>query len=328
MIKGFWEKLNRPILALAPMANVTDAAFREIIAKYGKPDVMWTEFVSCDGLLSPGREHLLLDLQYSELQRPIVGQIFGSKPEHFYEVARLLQQLGFDGIDINMGCPDRAVEKQGAGAALVKTPRLAQEIIAATKRGAGNLPVSVKTRIGYNQNTLSEWIKYLLESEPAAITIHARTRKEMSAVPAHWDAVREAVQIARESQSETLILGNGDLSSIPEALQKVTESGAAGIMVGRGIFGNPWFFDRNPSPEGVSLQQRFRVMQEHTRLFEKLFAGRKSFDVMKKHYKAYISDFPGARELRANLMLVKNADEAEGLLTPLMMKLEKSQSFA
>src|SRR3989344_6322043 len=238
MISGVWKKVSRsasggkkPIFALAPMANVTDAAFRFIIAKYGKPDVMFTEFVACDGLMSPGKDKLLVDFMYTEAERPIVAQIFGSKPDNFYASALLIQELGFDGIDINMGCPDRNVEKQGAGACLMKNPKLAQEIIRETKRGAGKLPVSVKTRIGYNKNSLSEWLPALLETEPAAITIHARTRKEMSSVPANWDTIADAVRIRDEYKSKTLILGNGDVQDLADAEQKVKATGADGAMI-------------------------------------------------------------------------------------------------
>src|SRR3989344_6534872 len=179
MIKGFWKQLKRPFFVLAPMANVTDAAFRQIIAKYGKPDVLWTEFVSTDALCSDaGRKNALADLWFDPSQRPIVAQIFGSKPDNFYKSAQLIQALGFDGIDLNMGCPDKGIEKSGAGARLIKEPKLAQEIIRATIKGAGPLPVSVKTRLGYSSDNLEEWLKYLLETGPAAITIHARTRKE------------------------------------------------------------------------------------------------------------------------------------------------------
>ncbi len=174
VMKSFWNKLPRPFFALAPLANVTDCAFRELVAKYGKPDVMWTEFVSADGLCSPvGREKLMIDLAYTEAERPIVAQIFSSKPENIREAAKLVALLGFDGVDINMGCPDRTIEKQNAGAALIKNPKLAQEIIYAAKEGAGDLPVSVKTRIGYNKDILDEWIPMLLLTKPAAITIHA-----------------------------------------------------------------------------------------------------------------------------------------------------------
>lgn len=305
MQSGFWKKLKKPIFVLAPMANVTDAAFRRVIAKYGKPDVMWTEFVSCDGLMSPGKDKLLVDFMYTEKERPIVAQIFGSKPDNFYKTALFIQELGFDGIDINMGCPDKNVEKQGAGACLMKNPLLAQEIIRATQRGAGKLPVSVKTRIGYNKNTLFEWLPYLLETEPAAITVHARTRKEMSLVPARWETVRDAVSIRDKydsSENKTLILGNGDVKNLAEAEERVKSTGADGVMIGRGIFGNPWLFNKKIDVNKISLKEKLSVMIEHTYMFEKILGEHKNFDIMKKHYKAYVNGFDGAKELRIRLM--------------------------
>jgi nifR3 family TIM-barrel protein len=302
MSTGFWKKLKKPIMVLAPMANVTDAAFRRIIAKYGKPDVMFTEFVSCDGLMSPGQKKLLVDFMYTESERLIVAQIFGSKPENFYKTALLIQELGFDGIDINMGCPDRNVERQGAGACLIKNPKLAQEIILATKRGAGKLPVSVKTRIGYNKNSLNEWLPALLETEPAAITIHCRTRKEMSLVPANWETIRDAVRIRDEHKSKTLILGNGDVKDLADAEEKVKATGADGVMIGRGIFGNPWLFDKKIDYAKMPVAEKLRVMVEHTYLFEKILGEHKNFAIMKKHYKAYVNGFDGAKELRTKLM--------------------------
>ncbi|MBI2037693.1 MAG: tRNA-dihydrouridine synthase [Candidatus Magasanikbacteria bacterium] len=348
MISGFWKQLKKPIFVLAPMANVTDAAFRQIIAKYGKPDVMFTEFVSCDGLVSRGKEKLLVDFMYTEAERPIVAQIFGSKPENFYKTALLIQELGFDGIDINMGCPDRNVEKQGAGACLMKNPLLAQEIIKATQRGAGKLPVSVKTRIGYNKNTLSDWLPYLLETELAAITVHARTRKEMSLVPANWETVRDAVAIRDKydsSENRTLILGNGDVKNFAEANERVKETGADGVMIGRGIFGNPWLFanchserskaeSKNPLHSGLrdpsitvgmtsSVEEKLRVMVEHTYLFEKILGEHKNFDIMKKHYKAYVNGFDGAKELRIKLMEgAKTAADVEKIITEFLQNLD------
>ena len=310
-------------MALAPMANVTDVAFRSIIAKYGKPDLMYTEFVSADGLGSAGREHLLIDLKFSEAERPIVAQFFGATPDHFYQAALLAQELGFDGIDINMGCPDRAVLKQGAGAALIETPELAQEIIRETKRGAGPLPVSVKTRLGLKKNTLKSWLPRLLETDLAAVIIHGRTAKELSLVPARWEDIAEAVKIRAElglGMEETLILGNGDVKNLADAEVKAKKYGLDGVMVGRGIFGNPWFFARYhnevviPGFAGMGepdAKEKLRVMVEHTRLFEKMFTGVKNFDVMKKHYKAYANGFPGAKELRIKLMAAKNADEVD-----------------
>lgn len=309
MEMGFWKKLKKPIIAQAPMANVTDAAFRRMFVKYGKPDVFWTEFVSTEALCSnKGRENALLDLLYGRGERPIVAQIFGSKPELFFESAKLLKKLGFDGIDINMGCPDKNVERQGAGAALIKNPALAKEIITATHTGAGGLPVSVKTRIGYTTDTIEEWLPQLFECELAAITLHARTRKEMSDVPAHWDAVSRAVGIRDAAKTKTLILGNGDAETVEDAQKKARETGCDGIMLGRGMFGNPWVF-KGVTPKEKSPKERLAAMREHARLFETLFRGKKNFAVMKKHFKAYASDFDGAKELRIELMDTETADE-------------------
>ncbi len=336
---SFWNTLPKPIMVLAPMADVTDAAFRRMIAKYsahvrkdgtiGGPDVMWTEFVSADGLMRAtpeGKEKLMADLIYSNEERPIVAQLFSSHPEYMEQAARLVMELGFDGIDINMGCPDKSIEKQGCGSAMIKNPRNAQEVVRAAKRGAPTLPISVKTRVGYNHDTLEEWLPALLEVEPAVITVHARTRKEMSKVPARWERVKRAVEIRNEIQndawqknnpntSRTLILGNGDALSIEDAEQKVRDTGADGVMLGRAIFGNPWLFHptkRLPERvtsldtesrgfELVTTHERLRVMVEHTKLFEEILPF-KNFAVMKKHYKAYVNGFDGAKELRVELM--------------------------
>ena len=324
MVKGFWKKLaisrrrlDMPILALAPMADVTDLAFRRIIAKYGKPDVMFTEFVSCDGLCSEGRKNLLPILKYSEKERPIVAQVFGAKPENFYESAKLIKKLGFDGIDINMGCPDKKVLKQGAGASLINNPKLAKEIIRQTKRGAGNMPVSVKTRIGYdkyNKKIFKKWLIALLEENPAVITIHGRTKKEMSLVPANWDTIAEAVKIRNEfdpSLNHTLILGNGDVQSVADAEKKAIISGTDGVMIGRAIFGKPWLFASEKKI--ISTKEKLSILLEHTKLFEKINKGA-HFNVMKKHFKSYVSDFPGAKELRIKLMNCKNAKEVEKII--------------
>lgn len=310
MSHGFWKKLKRPVLALAPMANVTDAAFRRIIAKHGKPDVMWTEFVSADGLCSAGRKNLLAALKFTQRQRPIVAQIFGSKPENIAAAARLIKQLGFDGVDINMGCPDRAVVKQGAGAALIQNPALAKKIIAAAKRGAHPLPVSVKTRSGYDRDTLARWLPHLLQARPAAIIIHARTKKEMSAAPARWDAVARAVKIRDRLKSKTLIIGNGDVASVAEAKIRAAETGCDGVMLGRAVFGNPWLF----AEKTANQKEKLKVLLEHTKLFEKLLGRHQRFDIMKKHFKAYVTGYPNAKKLRARLMRTKTAAEVAKII--------------
>ena len=317
---SFWEKLNKPIMALAPMANVTDAAFRRIIAKYGKPDVMFTEFTSADGLMSKGRENLLIDLMYSESERPIVAQLFAGNPEKMFEAAKLVKKLGFDGLDINMGCPDRSIEKSGAGAALIKNPALARALIRAAREGANPLPISIKTRLGYSKDTLDEWLPELLAEKPAAITLHARTRKEMSKVPAHWDRIRDAVVIRDELRSQTLILGNGDVESIREAKQKAKDIKADGIMLGRAIFGNPFLFSNSQEFENRNLDKRLEVLVEHAKLFEELLGKHKNFAIMKKHFKAYVEGFEGAKELRMKLMETNGALEVEAVVREFFSK--------
>lgn len=332
---GFWGKLKKPFFVLAPMANVTDAVFRRIITKYSKyggkdiinnseedlpaeafrvggPDVMWTEFVSADGLCHPkGRQALLRDLWFTEDERPIVVQLFTASPEKMFAAARMAAGLGFDGIDINMGCPDKNIVKSGAGAACMKNYELAKELIVAAREGSKafgkELPISVKTRLGFNEDNLEALLPKLLEAQPAAIIIHARTKKEMSQVPAHWERVRRAVEIAEGSG--TLIIGNGDLKDLADAEEKIRATGADGAMLGRAIFGNPWLFDRNKTV--ITVEEKLRVAVEHTKLFEKVWGNTKSFDLMKKHYQAYVNHFPQAKELRVKLMMCHNAVEIE-----------------
>ncbi len=322
MSQTFWQKLktqslaeNRPILVLAPMADVTDASFRRVIAKYGKPDVLWTEFVSADGLMlatPEGKAKLMKNLIFTESERPIVAQFFTSKPEMMKGAAELAMKLGFDGIDINMGCPDKSIEKQGAGAASMKKPALAREVIRAAIEGAGNIPVSVKTRLGFNKNEIETWLPELLAERPAMITVHARTRKEMSKVAAHWDQIKRAVEIRDEVQKDlpesdrTLIFGNGDVVDVADAFAKAKASGADGIMLGRAIFGNPWLF---ADLKEIDIKTKLNVLVEHTKLFEELLGSTKSFALMKKHYKAYVTGWDGAKELRMELMEAENADK-------------------
>lgn len=319
MTQNFWKKLPKGFLCLAPMADVTDSVFRAIIAKYsrhgeigGGPDVFWTEFVSADGLMSPGREVLKNDLIFDQNEHPIVAQLFGSHPEKMEGAARLCAELGFDGIDINMGCPDRSIEKQKSGAAMIKNPEIAKEIIRAARLGAPHLPISVKTRIGYNKNEIDTWIPILLNENLAALTIHCRTRKEMSKVPARWEYVRDVVALRDKLSPETIIIGNGDVATLEQARQKIAETGCDGVMIGRGIFGNPWFFDSNKKE--ITLMERLSVMVEHTKLFEEKLGNIKNFSIMKKHYKAYVQGFDGAKELREVLMNAQNASEIESIV--------------
>ena len=325
-MKNFWEKLPKParnashidaggpFFCLAPMADVTDAPFRQIIAKYGKPDIFWTEFVSADGLASPGREVLKNNLIFTKKEKPIIAQLFSSHPNQMRIASKYVASLGFDGIDINMGCPDKSVEKQGAGAAMMKDMKKAGEIIQAVKDGIKdsnkNISVSVKTRIGYNKNQISEWIPFLLSQNISALTIHARTRKEMSDVPARWEHIKEVVEIRNKMGLKTKIIGNGDVVSIAQGKKLAEDTGCDGIMIGRGIFGNPWLF----SGKVPTLKGKLKVMLEHTKLFEKILSNHKNFAVMKKHFKAYVNGFDGARELRVKLMETKNFKEVKAIV--------------
>ena len=323
-MKNFWQQLKadlsragRGIFVLAPMADVTDCVFREIINKYGKPDVFWTEFVSADGLAHPvAREKLLIDLRYDKAEHPIVAQIFGGKPDNIREAAKLCAELGFDGVDINMGCPDKAIEKQCAGSGMIKNPPLAREVIRAAIEGAGGLPVSVKTRIGYNKNEMETWLREVLSEDIAVLTVHLRTRKEMSDVPAHWDLMKRILEIRDEVNKNVLIFGNGDVLDINDAHQKVKETGCDGIMLGRAIFGNPWLF----AGKVPTLEEKLKVMIEHTKLFEKVLSPHKNFAIMKKHYKAYVNNFEGAKELRVKLMEADNATEIENITNEFLKK--------
>ena len=253
------------------------------------------------------------EVQYSEVERPIVAQLFTAVPERMEQAARLVADLGFDGIDINMGCPDRAVEKSGCGAALIKNPVLARELIRAAKKSG--LPVSVKTRIGYNTDQLDSWLPELLVEEPAAVTIHARTRKEMSDVPARWDTVARAVALRDSLGSKTLILGNGDVKDIGDARAKAAETKCDGVMLGRAIYGNPWLFSHSQEYENVTREQKIQALFEHLTLFEELLGTTTNYATMKKHFKAYISGWEGAKELRVRLMETTSIADAQAILT-------------
>ncbi len=352
---NFWQTIKKqktPFFVLAPMADVTDAAFRVLLTRYGKPDVMWTEFVSANGLMSKGREILGRDLEYSEAERPIVAQLFSADPVNMEGAAKLCAELGFDGVDINMGCPDKTIEKQGAGAAMIKTPEIAVKIIAAAKRGikaAGkDIPVSVKTRVGYNQIQIDQWIPLLLSCDIAALTVHVRTRKELSNVPADWSRLKNVVKLRDKLAPHTVIIGNGDVTSLADGKKKAAASGADGVMVGRALFGNPWFFDasrevvaalpqrrsawlrklpligkyfdtRRKAPvsqtKPITVRERLEVLVEHTKLFEEKLGDIKSPAIMKKHYKAYCTGFAGAKELRMKLMDAPDTATVESVIS-------------
>jgi tRNA-dihydrouridine synthase len=336
MKNNFWTDLYmkkkgvEPIIALAPMADVTDFVFRNLIAEkseYGTKnshlDVLWTEFVSVNGLNDErGRKELIKDFRYDEAERPIVAQIFGDKVEGFENVTKLLVDLKFDGIDINMGCPDTNVNGQGSGAYMIKVPELAKEIAFTVKKtledAGSNIPLTIKTRIGYNQIEWKEWLGEILKVKPQVITIHLRTKKEMSLVEAHWELAPEIVSWIRENfgiveDGGPIILLNGDVKNVDDAVGKWKATRCDGIMIGRGIFGNPWLFNKNVKKEDLSLKEILLTLVEHTKRFEKELSF-KNYATMKKHYKAYVNGFVGAKELRMKLMEVNNATDVEKII--------------
>ena len=322
-MESFWNRLPKPFFVLAPMADVTDPAYRRLIAETAKPDVTWTEFVSADGLyatrerkgMKDDENPLVRDLRFIEGERPIVAQLFSSNPEAMAYASRLCAELGFDGIDINMGCPDRSIEKQGCGAAMIKDPAKAKEVIEAAR--AAGLPVSVKTRIGYNAEDIDAWIRFLLEQQLPVLTVHMRTRKEMSKVAAHWDLMPRIVALRDAIAPGTLIVGNGDVENIADARAKVEATGCDGVMLGRAIFGNPWLFEGARDAAGIARQaapeEKLAALLALARYFDEL-KPKKSFHILKKHVKAFVTGWPEAAALRAALMETESLAAFESLI--------------
>jgi tRNA-dihydrouridine synthase len=301
------------------MEDVTDTVFREIVlgmALPGKLHVVFTEFTSVEGMNHPvGRtrvsERLIVNESEREWLRKInvklVAQIWGRNPEIYNNIARYLSEnYRFDGIDINMGCPVKKVVKQGACSALIGEPSLAKEIILATKEGT-NLPVSVKTRTGIKQHQTEAWIPQLLETEPAAIILHGRTQRMQSEGNADWTEIAKAVQLKNQISPNIPLHGNGDVLSYADGLKKIAETGVDGVMIGRGIFQDPWFFD--PEKSEITKEERIDKLIQHTKLFEQSWSGNKNFNILKRFYKIYLNSFEGAAKMRADLMEVKDYRE-------------------
>lgn len=320
-MKNFWQELKKkknPFFALAPMEGATDSIFRQIIASVGKPDVFFTEFTSVEGLFSKGASHVERRLLYSETERPLIAQIWGLKPELYFKAAQYLTDRGFDGIDINMGCPATSETAKGACAALIKNHELAKEIIQATQEGTKKLPVSVKTRIGFSVIQTEEWIGFLLEQNLDALTIHGRTRKEMSKVPAHWDEIEKAVRLRNELKKDTIIIGNGDIKTIEDGNAKAKQFGVDGIMIGRGVFENAWLFSSQKNLNDITIKDRIFLLQKHLRLYEEFQGKTLPYHTLKKYFKIYVRDFDGASELRSQLMETNSIKEAFNIINPLL----------
>jgi tRNA-dihydrouridine synthase len=359
---NFWRLIDRPIIGLSPMDGVTDASFRYITAKHGGPDVTFTEFVNIQAAFHAAHT-LIKDLTYCEIERPVVAQIYGRSPELFYRVSHIICELGFDGLDLNMGCPARKVAAAGCGAALIRAPELARSIIRAAKLGikdwcAGQtlsdievepeliekirfanrirtgmdgplprrrIPVSVKTRLGYDRVVVEDWIATLLEENPAAISLHGRTLQQGYKGNADWGAISRAVKVGKDS--ETLILGNGDLQDMMQVQRRVRETQVDGVLLGRVAQGNPWIFrakhqvkralaenrDLAIASMPVSLEERFRVISEHSSHLEQQASG-ENFVGIRKHLTWYCRGFRGAAEMRSQMVRVKTAGEVHQCL--------------
>ena len=361
---SFWSTLPRPVIGLSPMDGVTDATFRSVIARQGTPDVTFTEFTHVHDICR-GPEVLLETLVYSESERPMVAQLYGKDPELFYQAAHAACELGFDGLDINMGCPSKSVASSGSGAGLIRTPDLARAIIQATRRGiedwAGGqtlegagfkparvaairrlnerrgsqspavrrrLPVSVKTRLGYDSVTVESWIEHLLRDQPAVISLHGRTLQQMYRGAADWSAIARAAALVRGTG--TLLFGNGDVQNLDEVVSRVRDTGVDGVLVGRAVLGAPWFFrlkeraralacsitrpgEESCAGDVIPLDQRFAVLLDHARQFEALCAPGQ-FHRMRKHLGWYCKGFPHAAALRARMFRVSSVQELETVL--------------
>lgn len=354
---NFWLNIDKPIIGLSPMDGVTDASFRFIAARHGRPDVTFTEFVNVEtAVFAPPT--LIKDLTYAEIERPVIAQIYGHTPELFYRVAHIVCELGFDGLDINMGCPAKKVAAKGSGAALILNPELAGAIIRSAARGIRDwfdgqtlsdlkidpefiaqlrnsnrlrtgleappqrrlIPLSVKTRLGYDRIVIDEWIRTLLEEKPSVISLHGRTLRQGYKGCADWEAIARAVEIVKDSA--TLILGNGDLKDMEDVRRRVRETGVDGVLLGRAAQGNPWIFRAKEQVKQalssnseasipqvpVSLEERIAVILEHSIHFTGNW-NRSCFVGMRKHLAWYCTSIPGAAELRSRMVRMNNVSE-------------------
>lgn len=308
-----WQNLNKPFFVLAPMEGATDTVFRQIISDCAPPDVFFTEFTNTDGLLSKGNKQVAQRLKYSKKEKPIIAQIWGTDPNSFYESAKIIEKMGFDGIDINMGCPEKSIVKRGSCAGLIKNPNIAKEIISATRKGAPGLPLSVKTRLGFTHIQM-EWIEFLLKQNLDALTVHLRTRKEMSKVKAHWELAQEIVELKNKISQNTILIGNGDIENVIEGEKKIKETGFDGIMIGRGVFHDPYAFSKTNSLHNLKPSEKINLLKKHLDLFEKTWGNQKSYHPLKRYFKIYVNGFDGASELREKLMETENIEDARKVL--------------
>ncbi|MCI2887816.1 tRNA-dihydrouridine synthase [Staphylococcus hominis] len=313
MKENFWNELPRPFFILAPMEDVTDIVFRHVVSEAARPDVFFTEFTNTESFCHPEGIHSVRGrLTFSEDEQPMVAHIWGDKPEQFKEMSFGLADMGFKGIDLNMGCPVANVAKKGKGSGLILRPERAAEIIQAAK--AGGLPVSVKTRLGYyNIEEWKEWLRHVFKQDIANLSIHLRTRKEMSKVDAHWELIEAIKEMRDEVAPQTLLTINGDIPDRQKGMELATKYGIDGVMIGRGIFHNPFAFEKDPREHtSKELLDLFRL---HLELFEKYSNEEtQQFKSLRRFFKIYVRGIRGASELRHQLMSTETVDEARALL--------------
>ena len=316
-MKNFWQDLPRPFFILAPMEAVTDVVFRHVVDKAAAPDVYFTEFTNVASYFSEaGRPSTRGRLAFTEDEQPIVAQIWGNNPEHFEFMAKGMKEQGFAGIDLNMGCPAKDVVKTGGGSGMILNPENAAAVIAAAKKSG--LPVSVKTRLGYSSlEEWTEWLTHVLKQDVVNLTIHLRTRKEMSKVPAHYEMIEAVKKLRDEIAPQTLLTINGDIRDRAHGMELVEKYGVDGVMIGRGVFSNPFAFEKESRDH--TREELLEILHYHLDLFDKysIELEPRKFDPLKRFFKIYVRDFDGAAELRDKLMHTKTTDEARSLLAAL-----------
>jgi tRNA-dihydrouridine synthase len=321
------DKLPKPFFVLAPMDDVTDTVFRRIVAGCAAPDLYFTEFTNVDGLQSPGRPKLLKKLRFTPAEQPLVAQVWGKEPNNFYKTARQLadgtlarelglpEGLNFAGVDLNMGCPQKTEVKNGTCCALMNDRPLAGQIIEATQKGlAGRLPLSVKTRVGFNEVDMT-WIEFLLGKNLQALAIHGRTRAQMSKVPANWELIGQARELRDRLAPDTLVIGNGDVRDRAHGLELAKKYRLDGIMIGRGVFHDPYVFAKQSPWENYTAEQRMELYKKHVQLFAATWQNREHpIQTLNKFCKIYINNFDGAKELREQLMNATGIDDLIAML--------------
>ncbi len=331
----FWDTLPKPFLCLAPMDGATDAVFRQVVVKAGKPDVLFTEFTSVEGMIHPKNRSAFERLEFKDNEHPIVAQIWGYTPELFYTAAQKLVSLGFDGIDINMGCPVRDIMKKRSGSACINDPNFAAEVIYATKEGiesktkatSRTVALSVKTRIGINTIVTEEWCGFLLEQGLDALIVHGRTAKELSKVPCHWDEIGKVVKLRNQKQLTTKIIGNGDVLDREMAGEYQKDFDVDGVMIGRGVFKNVQVFAKNQNPKSKIqtnfnfqnsnikiIKQKFDLLNYHIKLWRERWGERARVEPLRRYFKIYVQGFVGASELREKMVRAKTFEEIDSLI--------------